>query len=282
MAPFLISEILQMFRIFQRNINLHRIKIECDVQLRIIPAKVKYPATTILALLFIHVKAQNLFPEGLSDTITPESADVTFYRTLDSLPGDTIYTIEAPEGFVLRTQDYNATYRIALKTKSGYNVFNCCPAVITHWPVLIDTVNLNGRGNPELEIRWSYGNGRSGWASGWNESSSGILIWDLDKIELVFSFQDSFEYNFWWNGIEYDSSGNLATDSLGEVIIHDSLSGGESSCDKYDLKIELKQITIQRQADCTLNDTDSGAVLREDETIWIYELKRDELVLKNR
>lgn len=226
------------------------------------------------------VSAQILLPEGLSDTITPEAVEVKFYKSLDSVPGDTIYVIESPAGYVIQDSDHYSYIKVAIRTKSGYKVFDAGPDIYTRWPVTIDRINFNGLGRDELEIRWANGNGRSGWASGWNESSSRILIWDLDRIQLLFSFQDSFEYNFWWNGVEYDSSGNLMTDSLGDVIMIDSLSGGESSCDKYDVTIELKKITIHRNADCALTNTDDGAILRQDETTWIYDLKRDGLVLR--
>lgn len=239
------------------------------------------PILLMLLLVNFSMHAQTSLPEGLGDTLTPEHAEVRFYQSLDSLPGDTIFRLTSPEGYVIQNSDYNSSVKVALKTKTGYNVFDGCPNIDDHWIPTIHRINFNGRGHDELEIRWSNGNGRSGWESGWNEASSGICIWDLDKMQLLFTFQDSYEYNFWWNGVIYnDSTGALETDSLGDIIMIDSLSGGESSCDKYDVTVEVKKITIHRQADCALTNPDEGTVLRADETTWIYDLKREGLVIR--
>lgn len=223
--------------------------------------------------------AQTEYPEGLSDTITPESVEVKFYKTLDSIPGDTIFQCTSPELYVIQQDDWYSTIQIAVKTKKGYNVFDGCPSE-TVKEFNLDTMNFNGTGKNELVVYWNSYSGRSGWIDGWNEQASGVYVWDIDKMQLIFSYQNSYEYNYWYNGVEYDSSGNYLTDSLGEILMNDSLAGGESSCDKYDVNIDQKKITIHRQADCALTNTDDGAILREDDTTWIYDITQEGLVLR--
>lgn len=234
---------------------------------------------TLLISAILHTVAANtqpVLPEGLSDTITPGIVAIKFCKTLDSVPGDTVFHLLSPNVYVIRNYDYNS---IAIKTKKGYNVFDACPGQSV-LDCSIDTMNFNDKGHNELVIRWSNTSGRSGWVDGWNESSSGVYIWDLDQMQLLFSFQDTYEYNYWYNGVEYDSAGNFLTDSLGDIIMYDSLSGGESSCDNYEMDIEFKKITIRRSADCPYIDEETSEHVPVNDRTYVYEVTPVGLILR--
>jgi hypothetical protein len=123
-------------------------------------------------------------------------------------------------------------------------------------------------GGDELIIRWSDQNGRSGFMDGWSESTGGFLLWDLDRFQLLFSMQDQYDYNYWYTGVQYDSLGEFLQDSLGNVVIIDSLSGGESSCENYNVNIEYRKITVEFSPDCVRSDPETDPY--EEHTVYIW------------
>lgn len=214
-------------------------------------------------------------PEGLEDTILMYYPPCSIYKTLDSIPGDTVFTLTSPKGYVIESHSNSgSTIFVALKVRSGYQVFDITPDASLPPELTFSTINFDGRGDDELMIKWTAGTGVSSWWGGWSEQSGGIAIWDLNKMRMMFNFQNYYSYNSWSNSYEYDS--------LGNVIINDDDSSyhGESSCENYDVDVSLRKITIQRSSDCPYVEQETGLALPVDSRTYVYELRPCGLVLK--
>jgi hypothetical protein len=220
--------------------------------------------------LFTSLRAQ-LVDEWL-DTLQPVPYSCSISPTLDSITGDTLLTLSSPETYVIRnTHGYEAQLLVAIKVKEGYKVFVPCEYSSTR-EYSAEAIDFNGKGRPELLIRWSAFNGRGGWRDGWNETSSGMILCDLDTPSELFSIENTYEYSYWWN--EYP------TDSAGEIITTDTIigGGGSSECERYSVHIEKKKITIQGDASCMRTDEETGEQTPMDSTVIVYTLKRTGLV----
>jgi len=211
------------------------------------------------------------------DTTTSKGVTIRFCISLDSFYGDTLLKLEAPGGYVIKSNGSSDRVLLALQTKKGYAVIDACPGNEYAWNYSFSRFDFNGEGHEELIISWSGGMGRSGFMDGWNETTGGIYLWDIDNAELIFDIQDHYEYNYWWTGAEFDSTGHYMTDSLGNVIFNDSNAGGESSCENYDVEIACKIITVVPSADCKLVYPDSEEPAPETEKTRVYRWTKDGL-----
>lgn len=223
-------------------------------------------ALLLLLAFCVNGNAQSTNREIVPDTLRPETGSATFYATLDSLRGDTLYVIEGQRGFVIRPYG-SSLIKIAVKAKKGFNVFDGDPNGVGG-AYSFSSIDFNGVGQDELLINWSDQNGRGGFIDGWSESTGGFLLWDLDNFQLLFEMQDRYDYNYWYNGVEYDSLGEFLQDSLGNVIYNDSLAGSESSCENYNVDIAYRKITVAFSLDCVDAETETDPYDEPAVYIW--------------
>src|SRR5688572_17038959 len=128
------------------------------------------------------------YGQEYSDTLSFEASTEVIKVTIpDSLKGRIIYTIENPTSYVVQGfENSNYKYFIAIKTLTGFasygiNFGDYSNAYITG----IDRCNLDKKGNDELMIKWDYTTGNNGALSGWSESASGNIIWNLDIARFI-------------------------------------------------------------------------------------------------
>jgi hypothetical protein len=217
---------------------------------------------------------QTNYPMEFADTlkITPVSWSLT--NRPDTFNGDTIFKLRQPQGFVLQQNSEQGTVvRVFLKSKKSYKVFEARndPNFDSYdhpESYECDTVEFNGNGGKELLIRWSNFANNSGSTGGWSEWTSGFDMWDLDKLNQIFSIQDQDNYNDYWNE-RIPTENGLATDVV-----------RSSYCQNYNVEITPEQISISYSRDCVETDEETGIVLPQYERTYVYEIQNSLLVLR--
>lgn len=229
--------------------------------------------TLLLSLLTVScfapkdVLGQDEYPMKFGDTIPVERHSYSFTTRPDTFKGDTLFALLEDNCYVVQLmRGDNLTMLLLKKYKRKWKVLDLCPNR-QGGSFTVDTINFDGKGSPEMIVRWNselYTNEMQG---GWSETSSGFYLWDIDNAQLIFNIQDVDEYSSSWNSRFIDSTGEVSA----EVI-------EEHYCHNYHVELARERITISCRIECAEVDENSGKPLREYLEVYIYEQVGDILV----
>lgn len=214
----------------------------------------------------------------LGDTILSVYAEFRFYTSLDSIQGDTVFQFDHPQGFIMKQYvNYDAKILVVLPAKGGFKVFDAA-ADVTASEFTFEQIDFDGKGYPELIIRWSYYWGHTGFSGGIHEEMSGIMIWRLEDACLLFSMQTRWVNETWWQDWSFmTKTDSITGEETTEIVYGDS--DGESFCDNWIVSISKKQVKITSDTEC-LPPEDYQTHSPYDSNTYVYQLRPCGLVLK--
>lgn len=202
---------------------------------------------------------------------------LTFIRSIDTFQSTDIDTLTNGNVYIIETsrQWFGSRHAVAAKRVGGYAVFDPTDGSCDHpQSISFDTIDFNGIGSPELLVRWFDYLGHSGWENSIHERYGGAIIWDTDSLRILFRFQNFYSFQNWWTTYEADSTGELPFDQR-EIID----SGGEYTCESYDMKFGKREVTIMQTNHCPdQNEMNDYPVT--DKTIYRYVMTPAALVRK--
>lgn len=219
----------------------------------------------------IEVFAQEEYPGIFPDTI-PMEVHSFFYTTRpDTFTGDTVYRLAKPECYVLlQVHMEYISFLVFKKEKKHWKVFNPAPyPEMDGGSYSFDTINFDGKGSPELLVRWQELRNESGDLAMNDHITEGFYLWDMDHVKLIYHMRDRYTFEGRWNNRYIDSAGEV---SANEIIV--------TICRSYIVKIEQGKITIQSDSDCAEVDEETGMILPEHERVYEYEAIDTLLILK--
>ena len=166
--------------------------------------------------------------QELPDTFRPEKADITIYSDYNSVTEhyNILDSIENPKAYLL---DGSWRRSIAIKKENKYVVFDLD---VVGNSIDFNRQNINNKGNDELIVYWSIGDGaEDDNGVRYTEQSTGLAIWDIDSYECLLQFQN-----------------RLTVSVSGDDFWY------EEECYEYEVELEEMQVTIQQTK--TLSDND--------------------------
>ncbi len=212
-------------------------------------------------------------------------AETKYFSTLSSIKGRVFDSISKPKAYFIDTRSpgdgLGYMWCIAVKRDNNYVVFNPFEksnAYTQTSNLVFSRKDFNGRGNQELIIEWQFYRGHSGWENSVHERMGGIQIWDLDNLTRLMDFDNLYNLESWWSSYAPDSTDTLDY-SQREVVN----SGSEYQYEKYDVKVEKKIITIQKEnhlKEESISDTSKSGLV--DNEIHTYRLTNKGIVLKKK
>lgn len=208
-------------------------------------------------------------PIDFGDTLTIEKFSFSYTTRPDTFIGDTLFILSKPQCIVVQqNRTHSVIITLLKKDKRKWKVLELCPHDQAE-SFTVDTINFDGKGSPELIVRWNssfYANAMQG---GWSETSSGFYLWDIDNARLIYTMQDQHSYTSLYNSHFIDSSGEPSA----EVV-------DNSYCENYYVIIQPRKIEISYDPNCAEVDELSGMPLPQYSVEDVYELIGDYLILK--
>jgi hypothetical protein len=192
---------------------------------------------TILLLMFYSVLSfgQNEIGINLPDTIKFESLE---YRIINNLKEFKITdTLAFPEAYIVNIEYQN--YFIAIKTKQGFKLI----PIVDADKIWVSQEDLDGKRSKELVVKWQNYSGHSGWENSIHERQGGVIIYDLDRMLKLGSFDTYLSHQQWWS--EWSGPDSLPYEERETIS-----SGSDYSCVAYELKVEKNIIKIWQTNVC--------------------------------
>ena len=217
------------------------------------------------------VFAQEEYPAVFPDTIPMEMHDFYYTTRPDTFTGDTVFHLSNPECYVLlKVHMEYISFLVFKKEKKRWKIFNPAPyPEMDGGSYTFDTIDFNGKGSPELLVRWedfNPENGGLGWST---EQKSGFYLWDIDKVQLIYHMRDQYNYSSSWSDRYIDTTGEISA----SLVI-------EAYCRSYKVQFTLGKMQITADSNCAETDEESRKILPEYERVFQYEVKGNYLVLR--
>lgn len=183
----------------------------------------------------------------VKELIVPKSLKKSVIGNLNNEKLKIIDTLYNPDGFIVSEKESN-TYYLAINKNKAYTLFEIINSEFTI--TSIDTtfrISFNNSKNDELVIQYCDFNKWSHGKLGYEGSSCYTSIYDLDKLELIFS-EAFYHYETNWGPDPNDADNNYDT----TIVI------------QYDFQINKNEIKFEF-------DPDSSSVNFIIEPIIIYK-----------
>ena len=184
----------------------------------------------------------------IPDTFYFYTPEIQLVPSLDSIKGKVFDSITEPKAWFIDTWIPNDPgsggygLKIALETKNGFLVFDAWEQSLAYASadnVILERVDLDGKGNKELLLRWEFYAGHTGWEHSIHERIRGIQVWNLDTRSRMFDFQNYYDKQEWWTVFAPDTTENLPYEE------REALEGGEDyHTEHFDVEVGKKQIII--------------------------------------
>lgn len=168
--------------------------------------------------------------------------------SLDSIKGRIFDSISEPKAWFIDTwlpDDPNSEgygWKIAMEGKDGFVVFDPFEQSLAYASadqLSFERVDLDGKGNNELLVRWRFYAGHTGWEHSIHEHMSGLQVWNLDTRTRMFDFQNYYNHQEWWTVFAPDSTESLPYEER-EVLE----TGDNYRTEHFDAEIRKKEIII--------------------------------------
>jgi hypothetical protein len=181
--------------------------------------------------------------ENLAYTIVPVRPASIFVNSIDSLYGKILDSISHPDALIVQV-DGEESYRmkIAFKTKKGYEVFDAFPEEANN--IYSDRIDFNGKGNEELIIQWSNWQGTACYGGGFSENTNGYALWDLDKREMIFSYENYMWLHTWSEEYEFAEE-DTADPNYEQVVVSEMITEEDTFAFDYPITISRKTIQVE-------------------------------------
>lgn len=203
----------------------------------------------LLSICFIPALAQET---SLPVDTMPQSELIdTFYfvqpsrltvKSLEEVAATIVDTLTSPLVYII--EDRHKYFQLCIPVDSGFAIIetglNCYVGEVS-----VERINFNKTGSEELVLRWNQGTGISTWTHGWAEHNAGVQIWNLDQMQLLFSFENYTSSYSYWQLFADDTSGKLLFEER-EIID----SGWEATCVNHKVTITPGEIKIVQNAEC--------------------------------
>ena len=191
----------------------------------------------------------------LPDTFHIVKANVDFFEDISSMREYIRDSIDNPKAYLIL--NYFRVPVIAIKKEDKYAIiFFDDDGFFRNYE--FDRKNTNDK---KLVVRWNFSWGRSRWEGGGQDSSTGILIWNIDTYELLLDFQDMRELETWWQIFDPETED---LDYWEREVIE---SGRITECYKFAVELEKKRLTIQ-----LIKDSEDGECIEVVGTKHFYKL----------
>jgi hypothetical protein len=217
------------------------------------------PASILFSEAILHGQSPSELPgkyiRAAAKAIFTAQPDTLVNPATDYIFTDYVFNAAFPDDptYLLRINDsLTSELWAVIKQDSGYFAFPLIkkPArsyevdVVAGCEFQVDTINIDDKGNPELVIHWFTFRKYEFETTGDEQQDSGMCIWNLDRMEMIFDFQYYHRYFFWqfifkdttvgpdgWppiEGVDYDSSSYYynVTVSLKKIIIEKLIQSG--------------------------------------------------------